>query len=88
MSLRRWNPKRDANEKAIVEALEAIGVTVHRISSPGVGDLIAYHWREGVRLLEVKTPKGTLTVVQQRSRMPRCIVRSVAEALALFGVRG
>lgn len=89
MTLRRWNPKRDANEPAIVDALEAIGVTVHRLSHPGLPDLLCWHRREGFRLLEVKAEKGTLTEAQREtvcSSLPFCIVRSVPEALALFGV--
>jgi hypothetical protein len=90
MSLHRRNPKRDANEPAIVDALEAIGVTVHRLSHPGLPDLLCWHRREGFRLVEVKTATGTLTEAQQRtvcSSLPFCIVRNEAEALALFGVR-
>lgn len=89
MSLRRWNPKRDAAEPAIVDALEAIGVTVHRLSHPGLPDLLCWHRREGLRLIEVKTDKGTLTEAQQLtvcSSLPFCIVRSVSDALALYGV--
>lgn len=87
MSLRRWNPKRDAAEPAIVDALEAIGVTVHRLSHPGLPDLLCWHRREGFRLIEVKTAAGTLTAAQQRtvcSSLPFCLVRTVAEALALY----
>jgi Holliday junction resolvase len=80
--------KRDALEPYVVEALEEIGVAVWRISGPGVPDLLAYS--RGVWLpLEVKSGKaGTLTPAQVASqqRAPYPVVRSVAEALALFGV--
>lgn len=89
MTIKRWDAKRDANEPAIVDALEAIGVVVHRLSHPGLPDLLCWSAREGLRLIEVKAEKGTLTEAQRRtvSTIPFCIVRSVPEALALFGVR-
>lgn len=90
MTIHRWNAKRDANEPAIVDALEAIGVTVHRLSHPGLPDLLTFHPREGIRLVEVKTEQGRLTEAQKKtacSSLPFCIVRNVAEALALFGVQ-
>jgi Holliday junction resolvase len=82
--------KRDANEPAIVDALEQIGVTVHRLSAPGLPDLLAHHWREGLVLLEVKAEAGKLTPLQLKTKcasLPFCVVRSVAEALAIFGVK-
>lgn len=89
MSLHRRNPRRDANEAQIVKALEQIGVRVRRMSAPGFADLVCFHPREGVRLLEVKAPKGKLTPAQIEHRQdgwPVCIVRNEAEALALFGI--
>lgn len=82
--------KRDANEPAIVQALERIGVKVQRVSAPGFADLICWHPREGVRLLEVKSARGKLTPLQVEHRQdgwPVCIVRCEADALAVFGVR-
>lgn len=80
--------KRDSNEPEIVRALKQIGVTVHKLSAPGLPDLLTWHPREGVRLIEVKAPKGTLTEAQIDTfeGMPVCVVRSVADALILFGV--
>lgn len=81
--------KRDANEPQIVRALEQIGVAVQKISAPGFADLICWHPHEGLRLLEVKGLKGKLTPLQIEHRQdgwPVCIVRSVADALAIFGV--
>ena len=89
MSLHRRNPRRDAAEPAIVDALEAIGVTVHRLSHPGLPDLLCWHRREGIVLLEVKSAHGKLTEAQRNtacSSLPFCIVHSAAEALAIFGV--
>lgn len=89
MSIRRHAARRDANEPAIVDALEAIGVFVRRLSEPGLPDLLCYHPREGIRLLEVKMPAGKLTAPQKATQryVPFAIVESVSEALALFGVR-
>jgi len=86
--------KRDANEPAIVDALEAVGLVVHRLSSPGLPDLLVFNPRAvqtpSLTLLEVKVPGGKLTTQQQttRERMPFAIVESVADALSLFGVNG
>ena len=80
--------KRDWTEPEIVRALEAIGVTVARVSSPGVPDLLCWRRDTGYRLIEVKTPRGKLTPDQTalRRRMPFDVVRSVAEVLKLYGV--
>jgi len=79
--------KRDWNEAAIVSALEGIGIRCVRLSAPGCPDLLAYHPREGFRLLEVKQPRGRLTEAQQEFDLPFTVVRSVPEALAIFGVK-
>ncbi len=89
--------KRDGNEAAIIAALESIGVVVWRISAPGVPDLLT--WSRGSWLpIEVKhdKPRRSLSDTHGRSLTPsQCatyaltkfpIVRSAAEALALFGV--
>ena len=79
--------KRDWNEEAIVRALEAIGVDVWRVSNPGLPDLLTH--QRGVWLpIEVKGPRGRLTNQQavMRRRVTFPVVRSVTEALALFGV--
>jgi Holliday junction resolvase len=77
--------RRDAIEGAVVDALRSIGVDVWRLSDPGVPDLLTRS--RGVWLpLEVKSRTGVLTPAQIRSAAGCPIVRSVAEALALFGV--
>lgn len=78
--------RRDWNERQIVSALQAIGVTVERLSAPGLPDLLAWHPRDGFRLIEVKQPRGRLTMAQERQTMPYSVIRSVDEALALYGV--
>lgn len=90
--------KRDANEAAIVTALERVGCSVARLNDPGVPDLLVA--RHGAMwLLEVKMPAGSkggtsgreLTDEQRRwwaawrGPVP-VIVRSVEEALAVVGV--
>lgn len=79
--------KRDANEAPIVQALEAIGVKVKRISEKGFADLVCWHPRCGVRLLEVKGPKGRATTAQYvalAEGWPVITVRSIDDALRLF----
>ena len=81
--------KRDQNESEIVRALRQIGVTVERISEPGLPDLLTH--ARGIWLpIEVKMPGEALTPAQAETyqRAPFAIVHNEAEALALFGVRG
>ena len=82
--------KRDQNEPEIVRALERIGVKVHRVSSKGFADLVAWKPSHGLFLLEVKREKtGKLTKAQVKHTAegwPVVIVRSPADALAVFGV--
>lgn len=80
--------RRDWNETAIVSALRGVGVVVYRLSAPGVPDLLTYS--RGVWLpIEVKKPRGKLTPAQKDTRAdtPYPVVETVAEALALFGVK-
>lgn len=85
MSLNRRNPRRDINEAIIVEALEARGFHVDRISGAGIPDLlVSKHGSQW--LIEIKRPKGKYTPaqVQWRSKFkgpaPR-VLRTVEEAL-------
>jgi Holliday junction resolvase len=80
--------RRDFNEAAIVAALRAIGVDVWPISGAVVPDLLAFS--RGTWLpIEVKRAEGTLTPAQLETYTLTkfSIVRTVQEALALFGVR-
>ncbi len=82
MSSLRRNPKRDANEPEIVEALKAIGCDVHRLHAPA--DLLV-GYRNRTVLLEVKMPGGTLTDDQkdffEAYRGEAYVVRSVERAI-------
>jgi Holliday junction resolvase-like predicted endonuclease len=78
--------KRDSNEPAIVEALEQTGWLVHRISDPGMADLICYNPRQQrFALVEVKTRRGKLTGPQVafHGKWPVTVIRSVDEAIEL-----
>lgn len=82
--------RRDAIEPAVIQALEQVGITCVRVSDPGLPDLICAA-RGEIRLVELKSGKaGKLTKAQieMHQRLPICTVRSVGEALALFGVSG
>ena len=69
MSLNRRNPKRDANEPLIRQALEAQGFVVLQHSATGEPDLIVFHRRNGrAWLVEIKQPKGTYTPAQNAWR--------------------
>ncbi len=77
--------RRDGNEAEIVDALERIGVTVYRVSAPGLPDLLTFHRGHWIPL-ECKLPKGKLTEKQAENfmRTPFAIARTVEDALALF----
>lgn len=75
--------RRDANEAAIVEALEAYGAHVWRISGAGLPDLLVLTRGGRFVPLEVKSAKGILTKEQQDVPWP--IVRSVGDALLWCG---
>lgn len=55
--------KRDESEGPIVQALEAVGATVQRLSAEGVPDLLV-GWRGRMWLLEVKLPLTKRGAVQ------------------------
>ena len=70
--------KRDANEKPIREALEAVGAHVTPISGEGAPDLLVRF--KGILVgLEVKSAKGKRTKAQQETAWT--IVRTPEDAL-------
>ena len=83
--LARHNARRDENERIIVEALEARGFHVDRLSGKGIPDLlVSKHGQDW--LVEVKRPNGTYTAkqIQWRSRYqgrPPVTLRTVDEAM-------
>jgi hypothetical protein len=81
--------RRDTHEQAIVSALERIGVVVIRVSSPGVPDLLTWRQDRGWLPIEIKRPGEHLTPAQLALRERACfpVVRSVDEALELYGVK-
>lgn len=60
MSLKRWNPRRDQNERAIVQALERAGAQVLRLD---VFDLLVLY-RGRLFMLDAKMPTGRPTKAQ------------------------
>jgi hypothetical protein len=82
ISLHRVNPKRDANELAIVEGLRKIGAQVERLD---ICDLLILY-DERLYLLEVKTPSSRRRLTDRQRRLlsegwPMKIVTTVSEAL-------
>ena len=87
----RLHGRIDENQTAIVDALRAVGATVHSTASLGDGfpDLLV-GFRLGMFLLEVKTEKGVLTPEQRKwhhhwQGRPVIVVRSPQEALIAIG---
>jgi hypothetical protein len=61
----RFAAKRDANEPAIIAALQLAGWSIFQVGATGFPDLVAV--RKGTsHFLEVKQPKGTLTPAQEK----------------------
>ena len=88
MSLKRSNPRRDANEPALIKALKTCGFAVSRLSGAGLPDLLVSrrgHWH----LLEVKMPKGRTKASQAdfsaQHSAPVLQVRSVPQVVAFSG---
>jgi len=85
MSINRRAAKRDANERPIIEALEAVGASVEQA---GFCDLIV-GYRGDNYLLEVKGKRGRLQASQRRLldewRGQYAIVRTIDEALKVIG---
>jgi Holliday junction resolvase len=88
MSLHRRNPRRDSNERIIVQALEAQGFNVVRLSGAGVPDLVitkaGRNW-----FCEVKTAKGKYKPAQlafyERWTGPAIVtLRTVEDALKIM----
>lgn len=64
MSLHRRNPKRDASEAEIVDALRVMGFSVRHLSAKGCPDLLV--GKDGItRVMEVKTGDKSLSSDQQ-----------------------
>lgn len=74
--------RRDIAEKPIVEALQAVGAHVTRISGKGAPDLLV-RFRGRLYAFEVKALKGKRTDAQRETQWP--IVRCVDDALAAIG---
>lgn len=90
MSLHRRAAKRDANERAIIDALIGAGATVQQLSAKGVPDLLVGYC--GVNfLLEIKMLKGKLTKDEsewhERWEGQVFVVDSVEKALAILDER-
>lgn len=98
----KYAKQRDANEPAIVQALEQAGASVQKLGEPGVPDLLV-SFGDVLHLLEVKNPaakgggkyntgEGALTDTQTRwwakwtGKRP-AIVTTADEALRAIGVR-
>ena len=87
----RLHGKIDENQSAIVDALRAVGATVHSMASLGDGALdLLVGFRLAMFLLEVKAEKGVLTPAQRKwhhswQGRPVVVVRSPEEALIAIG---
>ncbi len=84
--VKQFGKARDHNEKEIVEALRKAGCLVYQLEPP-MPDLLVGRDRI-FRLVEVKQPKGKLTIGQVEMQkicaamqLPFHVVRSVEEAL-------
>lgn len=86
MSLKRWDARRDAGEKAIRQALEAAGCIVWQLDQPadllvGLGNRLF--------LIECKEKRGRLTAAQQKAKeqgWPIMVCRTPLQALSAVGL--
>lgn len=81
----RLNARRDANERAIIETLEARGFSVTQINGKGVPDLLISRHGD-MWLAEVKQAKATYNAAQVAWRAkfkgaPPRLLRSVEDAI-------
>lgn len=87
MALNRRNPRRDANEPAIIAALETADYSVVQLSDAGIPDLLVGNNHINV-LMEVKSDTGRLTDAQKAFfdswKGQKAVVRSAEEALELM----
>lgn len=84
MSLKRWNARRDKNEKPIVRALKQAGAQVMRLDA---FDLLVLY-RGKLFMLDPKTAKGRTTSAQDEltaEGWPLCYVKDEIEALRAIG---
>ena len=80
--------RKDRTQADIVKALRKVGAWVYVMNQNGVPDLLVFYQGRWFPV-EVKSPRGRFTLRQQavwRHWPMFPVVRSVAEALALFGV--
>lgn len=85
MSLKRWNARRDANEPAIVAALERAGALTLKLD---VFDRLVY-FRRQLFMLDVKMAQGRPTLAQERliaAGWPLTMVETEIEALKAIGI--
>lgn len=85
MSINRWGAKRDKNEGPIVEALEAVGVEVWKLSGSNKPDLLT-RYKGRWMPLGVKMPKGQLTD-DEKQGVQWPLVRTVDDAFAAVGIQ-
>lgn len=80
VSLSRRNPRRDANEGALVAGWRAIGAEVWRLSGTGLPDVLV-RFRGVLYAFEIKTKAGRLT--EHQGDFP--VIRSMEEGLQAVG---
>jgi len=85
MKYRGHNPRRDGNERDIIDALRKIGCHTEPLSGcPGMPDLLVSLGRR-IFLLEIKNPAANGKVneyqIDFQKRFPVVVVRSIEEAL-------
>lgn len=80
MTLSRRNPRRDANEGALVAGWRAIGAEVWRVSGPGLPDVLV-RFRGRLHGFEIKTATGKLR--ESQGAFP--VIRDMEAGLKAIG---
>lgn len=80
MSIKRWDARRDGNERALVAGWRAIGAEVWQVSGKGLPDVLV-RFRGRLHAFEIKTAKGKLT--EHQGDFP--VVRTMEDGLREIG---
>jgi hypothetical protein len=86
MSLSRRNPRRDGNEKPIVDELEKCGVQCFRISGKNLPDVLCYFngkWQP----LGIKPEKGAKLTPAEKAGVSWPLVTTFDQAAVWVGLR-
>ncbi len=87
--MRSVGARRDQNEQEIIDALHIAGISTRQVNDSGLPDLITWDQHGDVRLIEVKSARGSFTPRQKMWKLtglPVYTVSTPMQALAVWRV--